>query len=170
MGSRRWRKVTQLENGNRTLLGPHFFLCRAPTVGVWSPLLNLEFTSLIYSLRTRVRSDRLGTGPSLLFLQLQTDAAIRESPHFFSSPVNPFVRLRGVNWHTFRFARVLTLSQNHCFQDPAGGLLPEGYSSFKSFKMDIDEQSTCSDQGNGSGNFFCCAISHFYWEISGSHC
>lgn len=34
--------------------------------------------------------------------------------------------------------------------DPAGGLLPEGYSSFKSFKMDIDEQSTCSDQGNGS--------------------
>lgn len=35
--------------------------------------------------------------------------------------------------------------------DPAGGLLPEGYSSFKSFKMDIDEQSTCSDQGNGSG-------------------
>lgn len=40
--------------------------------------------------------------------------------------------------------------------DPAGGLLPEGYSSFKSFKMDIDEQSTCSDQGNGSVSWNVC--------------
>ncbi|XP_064465940.1 mushroom body large-type Kenyon cell-specific protein 1-like [Ornithodoros turicata] len=48
--------------------------------------------------------------------------------------------------------------------DPASGFLPEGYSSFKSFRMDIDEQSTGSDHGNGSVSSNACQGADAYVE------